>query len=59
MAEEREVAEKVERVMKVIDDEGAPPLPKEDWISMLEEIESQCKSRREAAQEELDNEEIF
>lgn len=61
MAEEREVAEKVERVMKVIDDEGAPPLAKEDWISMLEEIESQCASRREAAQEEIDNdnEDIF
>lgn len=56
MAEERVVNEKVERIMQMIDDEGAPPLAKEDWISMLENIESQCESRREAAQEEIDNE---
>lgn len=56
MDEEKDTDRKVEEIMRVIDVAGAPPLPKQDWVVMLDKIIEECKSRRIASQEEIDNE---
>lgn len=44
-----------EAAMKLIDDMGKPPLPRAAWIGLLLEIESQCRTRIAAAQEDDDH----
>lgn len=41
-----------EAAMKLIDDMGKPPLPRAAWIGLLQEVESQCRTRMLAAQED-------
>lgn len=47
----------VQEVMDLIDELGDPKrgMSKEQWIEFLEQIEADCQSRREAAEEELRN----
>lgn len=47
------VSTKVERILSIIDEEGAPPLGKGDWVKLLEGIITDCECRLEAAREEL------
>lgn len=42
--------------MEQIDAMGAPPLPREAWIELLEEIISQCRTRIAAAREDASRE---
>lgn len=46
----------VQRLMDAIERAGAPPMPKADWKNLLEEIISECESRLEAVNEEIDEE---
>jgi hypothetical protein len=46
------VEKKVERIMAVIDREGAP-LPIAEWIAMLKRIEPELKSRIDAAKDDV------
>lgn len=51
------VGEKVQRIMELIDNEGSPCfLDKLEWRELLESVQSECESRLEAVNEELDNE---
>lgn len=43
----------VRAIMEVIDREGMPPMTKEDWKALLEEVIAECESRHEAVREEL------
>ncbi len=45
----------IQRVMEFIDDIGMPPMSKEDWKELLECVISECESRLEAVNEELEN----
>lgn len=50
---EREIEDKVRRILAVIEDEGMPPFSKRDWLELLERVSSECDMRAEAAREEL------
>jgi hypothetical protein len=43
--------------LEFIDAAGAPPMSKENWIDMLGSIIDECRMRKEAAEQELENEE--
>lgn len=44
--------EAAEQAMKLIDELGAPPLPRAAWIGLLEEIIGQCRTRIDAARDD-------
>ena len=43
----------IQKIMRVIDDAGAIPMPVPEWIGLLEEIMTECESRLEAARDDL------
>lgn len=47
-----DVDDAAEAAMELIDKLGAPPLPRAAWISLLEEIIGQCRTRITAARED-------
>lgn len=47
------ISRTIQKIMQVIDREGAPPMTKEDWKELLEGLIMECESRHEAVREEL------
>jgi hypothetical protein len=50
---EQTLEERVEHCMEFIDERGQRPLPKEQWVEMLESIISECRTRITATREEM------
>lgn len=46
----------IQKVMEFIEEAGAPPMSKLDWKDLLEQVISECESRLEAVNEELEDE---
>jgi hypothetical protein len=47
------VEDSSQRIMEVIDREGAPPMPLSQWVELLEAVILECHTRIQAARDDM------
>jgi hypothetical protein len=47
---------RLQKIMSFIDNTGAPPMTKQHWKDLLEEVIGECESLLEAVTEEIEDE---